>query len=276
MSNAIVERDDRKERDRPVALVTGASSGIGAAIAAELVRRSYRVFGTSRKPTTLGAGVEPVDLDVGSQASVDACLAHVLGAAPRIDVLINNAGYLLAGAVEEATLDEARQMFETNYFGVVRMTRAVLPTMRARRSGHVVTISSLAGRVPVPFWGHYNASKFAVEGLMETLRYEVEPFGVRVCLVEPGAIKTPFYAQPHARQMPEYARWRDAALAVMKGFEARAPGPELVGTVVGRLVAKRNPPLRTLITREARLFAFLRWLLPAGLNQRATRLGFQI
>ena len=257
-------------------MVTGASSGIGAAIAAELVRRSYRVFGTSRKPTPLGAGVESVGLDVGSQASVDACLAQVLGAAGRIDVLVNNAGYLLAGAVEEATLDEARQIFETNYLGVVRMTLAVLPSMRARRSGHLVTISSLAGRVPAPFWGHYNASKFAVEGLMETLRYEVAPFGLRVCLVEPGAIKTPFYAQPHARPMPEYARWRDAALTVMKGFETRAPGPEIVGAAVGRLVAQRNPRLRTLVTREARLLTFLRWLLPESFNYRATRLGFQI
>jgi NAD(P)-dependent dehydrogenase (short-subunit alcohol dehydrogenase family) len=264
------------DSNRPVALVTGASSGIGAAVAAELVRRSYRVFGTSRKPTALGAGIEPLVLDVGAQGSVESCVKQVLDAAGRLDVLVNNAGYLLAGAIEEATPEEAQAMFETNYFGVVRMTRAVLPTMRAQRSGHVVTISSLAGRVPVPFWGHYNASKFAVEGLMETLRYEVEPFGVRVCLVEPGAIKTPFYAQPHARTMTEYDQPRDSAMTVMKGFEAKAPGPQVVGAAVGRLVAKRNPPLRTLITKEARIFAFLRWLLPAGLNQRATRLGFNL
>jgi len=265
-------------QDRRVALVTGASSGIGAAIAAELARRSFRVFGTSRKPAGDGAapGVESLALDVRSQPSVEACLAQVLAAAGRIDVLVNNAGYLLAGAVEEATPEEARDQFDTNYLGVVRVTRAVLPVMRAQGSGHIITMSSLAGRVPVPFWGQYNASKFAVEGLMETLRYEVEPFGIRVCLVEPGAIKTPFYAQPHAREMAEYDKWRRSALTVMKGFEAKAPGPAVVGAAVGRLAVQRNPPLRTLITREARLLTFLRWLLPARWNHRATRLGFQI
>ncbi|HVZ71063.1 MAG TPA: SDR family oxidoreductase [Polyangia bacterium] len=264
------------EDKRRVALVTGASSGIGAAIAAELVRRGLRVFGTSRKAVEMGEGVEPVALDVGDQASVDACVADVGARAGHIDVLVNNAGYLLAGAVEEATPDEARALFDTNYFGVVRMTRAVLPQMRARRAGTIVTISSLAGRVPAPFWGHYNASKFAVEGLMETLRHEVAPFGVRVCLVEPGAIKTPFYAQPHAREMAEYDVRRGAALGVMRGFERRAPGPAVVGAAVGRLVAKRNPPLRTLLTPEARIFTFLRWLLPSRLNERVTRFGFQI
>jgi NAD(P)-dependent dehydrogenase (short-subunit alcohol dehydrogenase family) len=264
------------ETHRPVALVTGASSGIGAAIAAELARRSYRVFGTGRKPGAFDAGVEPIALDVGAQASVDACVEQVLSAAGRLDVLVNNAGYLLAGAVEEATPEEAQAMFDTNYFGVVRMTRAVLPVMRRQKAGLIVTISSLAGRVPFPFWGHYNASKFAVEGLMESLRYEVEPFGIRISLVEPGAIKTPFYAQPHARAMDEYETQRTRALTVMAGFEAKAPGPELVGAAVGRLVAKRNPPLRTLITREARLFSFLRWLLPASLNHRVTRIGFNL
>ena len=264
------------ERDRPIALVTGASSGIGAAIAAELVRRSYRVFGTSRKQVSMGAGIQPLLLDVGVQSSVDDCCKRVLDASGRIDLLVNNAGYLLAGAVEEATAEEVRDIFNTNYHGVFRVTRAVLPTMRAQRAGRIITVSSLAGRVPVPFWGHYNASKAAVGGLMETLRYEVEPFGIRVCLVEPGAIKTPFYAQPYAREMPEYERWRRAAFAVLKGFEAKAPGPELVGKAVGRLVSKRNPPLRTLVTAEARILTFLRWLLPASLNQRATRFGFKI
>jgi NAD(P)-dependent dehydrogenase (short-subunit alcohol dehydrogenase family) len=264
------------EGGRPVALVTGASSGIGAAVAAALVKRSFRVFGTSRKPVALGPGIEPILLDVGSQDSVNGCLGQVLAATGRLDVLVNNAGYLLAGAIEEARPEEAQALFDTNYFGVVRMTRAVLPKMREQRAGRIVTVSSLAGRVPVPFWGHYNASKFAVEGLMETLRYEVEPFGIRVCLVEPGAIKTPFYAQPRSAPIAAYDHWRDRALAVMKGFETKAPGPELVGAVVARLATQRKPPLRTLVTKEARIFSFLRWLLPARLNERATRLGFNI
>jgi NAD(P)-dependent dehydrogenase (short-subunit alcohol dehydrogenase family) len=264
------------EDSRPVALVTGASSGIGAAIATELSRRSFRVFGTSRKPAQLASGVEAIALDVTDQNSVSACVKQVHADAGRLDVLVNNAGYLLAGAIEEATPEQTQAVFDTNYFGVVRMTLAVLPTMREQGSGRIVTLSSLAGRVPVPFWGHYNASKFAVEGLMETLRHEVRPFGIKVCVVEPGAIKTPFYEQPRTRAMPEYDRWRDSALTVMKGFETKAPGPEVVAAVVGRLVASRNPPLRTLVTREAKLFTFLRWLLPASINERGTRIAFHI
>ncbi|HET9990532.1 MAG TPA: SDR family NAD(P)-dependent oxidoreductase, partial [Kofleriaceae bacterium] len=154
-----------------VALVTGASSGIGEAIAKRLAADGLRVFGTARVPKG-----ELVALDVTDDASVTACVAGVLAQTGRIDVLVNNAGYLFAGGVEEATLEQARAQLETNFFGVVRMLKAVLPHMRERESGHIVTISSLAGLVPVPFWAYYNASKFAVEGLCESLRHEVKPF----------------------------------------------------------------------------------------------------
>src|SRR5471030_113860 len=122
--------------------------------------------------------------------------ATILRETGGVDVLVNNTGYLCAGAIEEISLPDARAQFETNYFGAVRTSLAVLPSMREQRRGHIITISSLAGLVPVPFWGHYNASKFAVEGLMETLRHEVRPFGIQIAMVEPGYIRTPFYAQP--------------------------------------------------------------------------------
>lgn len=191
-----------------VVLVTGASTGIGRETARRLVAAGYRVFGTSRKGGPDFDGVEHVALDVCDDASVEAAVAGVVARAGRIDVLVNNAGYLEAGAVEEVPLDRARAQLETNLFGVARMIRAVLPAMRARRSGRIVTVSSLAGLVPVPFWGWYNASKFAVEGLCETLRQEVSPFGVHVSLVEPGAIKTPFYAGPPPTPRGGTACWR--------------------------------------------------------------------
>src|SRR3954447_12401604 len=168
-------------------------------------------------------------------------VAEVHQDAGRIDLLVNAAGYLCAGGVEESPLAEARSQFETNYFGVVRMTQAALPGMREQRSGHIVTISSLAGLVPVPFWGHYNASKFAVEGLMETLRHEVRPFGIQVALVEPGNIKTPFYARPQAAGMSEYAGARVRAFAVMGGFEDKAPGPEIVARKVLAIARDAHP-----------------------------------
>jgi NAD(P)-dependent dehydrogenase (short-subunit alcohol dehydrogenase family) len=258
-------------------LVTGASSGIGAAIASRLASDGHRVFGTARKPSAPpAAGVEMVELDVCSDASVDRCVETVLGRAGRIDVLVNNAGFLLAGAIEETSIEQAKAQFETNFFGVARMVQAVLPSMRARKAGKIVNVSSLAGMVPVPFWGYYNASKFAVEGFTESLRLELKPLGIRVALVEPGAIKTPFYAAPASTQMAEYSPWRERALKTMKGFEEKAPGPEVVADTIARIVAQENPALRNRVTREATLFPLLRWLLPAGAFEAGLRSGFNL
>jgi NAD(P)-dependent dehydrogenase (short-subunit alcohol dehydrogenase family) len=262
--------------DPRIVLVTGASSGIGEAIATRLAKDGHRVFGTSRKGSGPRGAVEMIALDVTSDDSVRSCVEKILREAGRIDVLVNNAGYLLSGAIEEATLEEARAELETNFFGIVRMVKAVLPSMRRARAGHVVAVSSLAGLVPVPFWGFYNASKFAVEGYMETLRHELKPFGIKVALVEPGPIHTPFYENPRAKPMPEYAPWRERALETMAGFAARAPGPEVVAEVVARLVASPNPPLRSRITRDATLFPLLRRLLPASAFEAGTRRTFHL
>jgi NAD(P)-dependent dehydrogenase (short-subunit alcohol dehydrogenase family) len=260
-----------------VILVTGASSGIGAAIAKRLVEDGHTVYGTGRKASgTRRNGVEMLSLDVCSDSSVTDCVDHVIELRGRIDVLVNNAGFLLAGAIEEATLEQAKAQFETNFFGMARMVKAVLPHMRGNGGGKIITISSLAGIVPVPFWGYYNASKFAVEGFTETLRHELKPFGIKVSMVEPGAIKTPLYGQPVASPMAEYSPWRDRALKTMKGFEDKAPGPEVVGAVVSKLVRSKNPPLRKRITREATVFPLLRWMLPAGAFEAGLRSGFNL
>ncbi|MFT3842936.1 MAG: SDR family NAD(P)-dependent oxidoreductase [Myxococcaceae bacterium] len=259
-----------------VILVTGASSGIGAAIAEQLAAQGHRVYGTGRKVSGEKGGVKLLPLDVTDDASVRACVDAVIKDAGQIDVLVNNAGYLLAGALEECTLEQARAQLETNFFGVVRMVNAVLPQMRLRGAGKIINISSLAGMVPVPFWGFYNASKFAVEGYSETLRLELKPFGIKVAMVEPGAIKTPLYAQPKGQPMAAYSPWRDRALKTMKGFEEKAPGPEVVGKVVAKLVAQKNPSLRNRITTEATMFSFLRWLLPGGAFETGVRQGFNL
>ena len=148
--------------------------------------------------------------------------------------------------------------------------------MRERKSGHIITISSLAGLVPVPFWGHYNASKFAVEGLMETLRHELRPFGVKVAMVEPGAIKTPFYAQSAATGLNAYAGPRTRAFAAMRDYERKAPGPEIVARKVVTIAQSPNPKLRNKVTKEARQFTLLRWLLPAGAFEAGVRSGFKL
>lgn len=213
--------------EKRVAVVTGASSGIGEEIACQLSAAGYQVYGASRRaPADQASGVEHVTMDVCDDSSVREGIATILREAGRIDVLVNNAGYLSAGAFEEISLTEAKAQFETNYFGVVRATLAVLPGMRERKLGHIITISSLAGLVPVPFWGHYNASKFAVEGLMETLRHEARPFGIQVAMVEPGNIKTSFYARPPATGMAVYAGARGRAYTTPWGCSsARRPVP---------------------------------------------------
>lgn len=261
-----------------VILVTGASSGIGAAIAERLVKAGHRVYGTGRSAAgeTLG-GVRMLPLDVRDEASVRACVDQLLAAEGHLDVLVNNAGFLVAGAIEEIAIEQAVAQFDTNFFGLARMVNAVLPSMRERRQGKIINISSLAGMVPVPFWGYYNASKFAVEGYSETLRMELDPLGIRVAMVEPGAIKTPFYAQPASTTaLAVYSPWRDRALRTMSGFEQKAPGPEVVAAKVARLVEQRRPRLRNRVTREASLFSFLRWLLPAGAYERGIRSGFNL
>src|SRR6266516_4161220 len=227
-----------------VAVVTGASSGIVAA--------GIRVFNASRRaPADPGSRIEHVTVDVTDDASVRAGVDQVRSEAGRIDVLVNCAGHLCAGAVEEVTVADAKAQFETNYFGVARMTLAVLPEMRERKQGHIITVSSLAGLVPVPFWGHYNASKFAIEALMETLRHEVRPFGIQVALVEPGSIKTPFYTTPHATAMDAYTAPRENFFAVMADYERKAPGPDVVARRVAALATATRPPLHNRITKEA-------------------------
>jgi NAD(P)-dependent dehydrogenase (short-subunit alcohol dehydrogenase family) len=211
--------------ERKVALVTGASSGIGEATAGQLAAAGFSVFGGSRTATAgCGTAVEQVVLDVRDDTSVRDCVDQVLAEAGRIDVLVNNAGYLCAGAVEEVSAAEAQAQFETNYFGVARMTAAVLPGMRERRAGHIITISSLTGLAAVPFWGHYSASKFAVEGLMEALRHEVRPFGIGVALVEPGAIRTPFDTRPQPAGIDAYAGPRGRAFSAAAELARKAPG----------------------------------------------------
>jgi NAD(P)-dependent dehydrogenase (short-subunit alcohol dehydrogenase family) len=259
-----------------VVLVTGASSGIGEAIVARLAKDGHRVFGTSRKGGSTRDGVELLTLDVRSDASVQSCVEELLRRTGSIDALVNNAGYLLTGAIEEMTIEEARAQLETNFFGVARMVKAVLPAMRRARAGHIVTVSSLAGLVPVPFWGFYNASKFAVEGYMETLRHELRPFGIHVAMVEPGVIRTPLYENPKARAMPEYAPWRDRAFKTVGQLTEKAPGPGVVAEVVARLLSSSSPPLRSRVTRQALLLPFLRRLLPATAFEAGARRSFNL
>jgi NAD(P)-dependent dehydrogenase (short-subunit alcohol dehydrogenase family) len=178
-----------------VILVTGASSGLGFAIAKALAAKGHRVFGTVRAPRTGASNhFTTLTLDVTQHESVAACIADVIATAGRIDAVINNAGIGIAGAIEDTTAAEAQSQFETNFFGTHRVCRAVLPHLRAQRAGIIINMSSLAGRIPLPFQGFYSATKFAIEAYTEALRMEVRPFGISVSMIEPGDFATSFTA----------------------------------------------------------------------------------
>jgi NAD(P)-dependent dehydrogenase (short-subunit alcohol dehydrogenase family) len=260
-----------------VALVTGASSGIGHAIARSLAGDGFAVFGTSRKGGGAADGIEMLALDVRSDESVEACMAGLLERVGKIDVLVNNAGYLLGGAVEETSIDQAKAQFETNFFGAFRVIKALLPAMRAARAGRIVNVTSLAGVVPLPFWGFYNASKFALEGLTETLRYELSPFGISVSAIEAGLIRTRLYTDNHrTHPIADYEPWHRRFRKKMAEYEAKGPGPEVVAQTVLKAVRAARPALRYRVTREATQFTLMRRLFPASLFEFGLRTGFHL
>jgi NAD(P)-dependent dehydrogenase (short-subunit alcohol dehydrogenase family) len=250
--------------ENKVVLITGVSSGIGQATTRLLAQRGYTVFGTIRDPLRVEkvAGAELLALDVRVDESVKACVEAVLTRAERLDVLVNNAGYVLRCAVEEAALEEARAQFETNFFGVVRMVKAALPVMRRQGGGQIINISSLVGLVPLPFGGFYSASKFALEGYTEALRHEVKPFNIRVSLVEPGFVKTRLAenTQSPAQRIPDYDPWRQRVLEVRRRYAEKAPEPALVAERVLSIIKSGSPRLRYMVGREARVTRLRRFL----------------
>jgi NAD(P)-dependent dehydrogenase (short-subunit alcohol dehydrogenase family) len=251
--------------EQRVALVTGASSGFGQLTAALLASRGWRVFGTSRRPDAAPAGdFAMIPLDVCSDDSVRRCAAAVLEKAGRIDLLVNNAGYVHNAPLEETTLEEARAQFETNFFGVVRMTDAVLPAMRSRRSGTIVNVGSLAGLVGVPGEGFYSATKFALEGYSEALHYELRPLGIRVALVEPGFFRTSLVRKttPAANEIGDYDAFRKTIAAIFTQGLRRGGDPRKVARLIVRIAESQSPRLRYRVGTDSLWLPRLRAILP--------------
>ncbi len=262
--------------DSKVILITGASSGIGQACATRLLRRGHNVFGTSRRPQDLPApaeGLEMLQMDVDDADSVRQAVDLLLQKAGRLDVVVNNAGYGMAGAIEQTSVAEAQALFETNVWGVLRVCQAVLPTMREQQSGHIVTIGSIAGLISLPFQGFYCASKFALGAMIEALRMEVRPFGIHVVLVEPGDLNTQFTANRHkvlqARDNPAYMAKYDAALNIMEHDEGCGLSAEHVARLVERIVHNPSPRLRYQVALPLQKLAVaLKKVLPGALFER--------
>ena len=233
---------------RPVALITGASSGIGKAAALALAAAGYDVVGTSRNTAhvTPLKGVTFLDLDVTSDASVTAAVGEVIDRFGRIDVLVNNAGIGSAGAAEESSAAQAQGLFDINVFGVIRMTNAVLPHMRARRSGRIINLSSIVGFMPQPYMAVYAASKHAVEGYSESVDHEVREYGVRSLLVEPAWTNTAFDAASVRPDQPldVYAKQRHVFEEYMAGAVKDGDDPAVVAKEIVAAATDAKPKLR--------------------------------
>lgn len=239
-----------------VALITGSGSGLGRAMADHLAACGFRVFG----------GDLP-ELDVRSDDLVRAFVDRAMREAGRIDAIVNNAGYGLAAAVEETSLDEAKAQFDTNFFGVARLVKAVLPIMRAQGSGRIVNISSGAGITAGPFHAFYSASKFAVEGYTEALRHEVAPFGVHVSIVEPGSFRTNVAksAKRASQPLDVYAAPRERVIQAVSRYCEDGSDPAVLARAIERILAARRPRLRYRVGSDVRMGFWMRWLLPEGM-----------
>lgn len=247
------------ERIKGVVLITGASSGIGRACAIHLAQRGYHVIGTTRRsPAEIQAELrdetggsvllDVIGLDVDVPEAVDRAVGAIVDRVGRLDAVVNCAGFGFGGSIEDTADDEAKAIFETNFFGTLRVCRAVLPVMRKHRAGTIINVSSIGGRIAVPFVGLYGATKFAIEGLTEALRMEVARFGIRVVLVEPGDFATGFTDSRRpvrgALESVVYAEGYHAALAVIEKDERGGASPEAIGRLVARILASRSPRLR--------------------------------
>ncbi|WP_165362764.1 oxidoreductase [Promicromonospora panici] len=258
-----------------VALVTGATSGIGKAAAIALAAKGFQVIGTGRDTArvTAPAGVTYLDLDVTSDESVASAVKQVIDRFGQIDVLVNNAGVGSTGAAEEFSTTQTQGIFDINVHGVMRMTKAVLPHMRAQRQGRIINVSSLSGFVPSPFMTVYVATKHAVEGYSQSLDHEVREYGIRVLLVEPGPINTPFagHSVEADTPMPLYAAGRRNYDQLLEKNLTGGDDPAVVAKVIVRAATDRNPKLRRTAGRTARTVNAVQRIAPARVFDRVIR-----
>ncbi|MDO3680177.1 SDR family oxidoreductase [Paenibacillus ehimensis] len=263
---------------QPVALVTGASSGFGLLTSVALARSGYRTVATMRNPDKCEALLERAErsgvqelidimpLDVTDHEAVGQTVASIVKTYGRIDVLVNNAGFALGGYVEEVPMERWRQQLETNVFGVIAATRAVLPHMRERRSGCIVNVSSLSGRFGLPGYAPYSTSKFAIEGFSESLRLEMKPFGVNVVLIEPGAYNTDIWQKGFdsicTSEASPYRHLLEKVLRYSRRAAATAPDAAEVAETIARVVRSKHPKLRYPLGRGAKQSLAGKALLP--------------
>lgn len=266
-----------QDTNNKVALVTGVSSGIGREIAQLFAERGFHVFGTVHDHSIVIPGVEVLRLDVTSTSSVEQTVRRVLDRSNTLHFLVNNAGYALLGGLEETSIEEAQQQFDTNFFGVLRMTQAVLPAMRRQRFGRIVNISSVLGFLPAPYMGIYGATKHALEGYTETLDHEVRHLGIRALLVEPNFTKTGLgiHGKHTLSNIDAYADARRRVTdAVLQQIDDGS-NPRTVAEVVYQAITAARPKPRYPVGSGLKL-SRLRRFVPAGMFDRSFRKRFHL
>jgi len=270
-------------------LITGTSSGIGLSAAVECAAAGHRVIATMRNldrrkaldeaAKARGVAVEVEQLDV-TAPTAHAKVRELLLKYGPVYALVNNAGIAVGGAFEEQSETDVRDQFETNVFGLMTVTRALLPTMRAARRGRIINVSSLSGRVAFPLLSVYAATKHAVEGFSEALRWEVEPFGVDVCLVEPGTFRTNIYEKQrhgeHVSMEGPYGSLNEAVKKLVDDEIDKAPPPDVVGRAIAKIVDEPSPKFRSIIGMDARTLVTLRRVVPDRLFASGIRRLMQL
>jgi short-subunit dehydrogenase len=260
-----------------IVLVTGASAGIGKATAIFLSQSGYQVYGAARRTENMhdlnAYGIRPVALDLTKDESIQACVEHILHQAGRIDILVNNAGFGSEGAIEDLPIQDARYQMEVNVFGAMRLTQLVLPNMRLNRSGKIVNISSVGGKIALPLGGWYHASKFALEALSDSIRLEVKPFGIDVIVIEPGGIKSEWggIAMESLVRVSGSSAYQEMVKGAQKSYqrtEKNNSEPIVIARLIKKAIEANQPKTRYAGGSMAKLLLFFRSTLPDKLLDR--------
>lgn len=260
--------------EKKVILLTGASSGIGYQTAEYLAKQGHIVYGAARRVEKMeplkAFGVKPISLDVTLEDSINEAVEHIVAEEGRIDVLVNNAGYGSYGAIEDVSIEEARKQFDVNIFGVAMLTKKVLPHMRAQKSGTIINVASIGGRLTTYFGAWYHATKYALEAFSDALRMETKQFGINVSIIEPGGIKTPwgFIAADHLAESAKGGAYEQQASAVAAGMRKQYEGnmmsnPIVIAKAISRAVNSNRPNTRYTVGFMAKPLVWLHALLPA-------------
>jgi len=258
--------------NKKVVIVTGASSGIGFAAAKLFAQKGYHTFGLSRRKID-GAPFTQIQADVNDDESVKAAIAEVLKAHGRIDILFNNAGFAMTGAAEESSMAQIKSIFETNFFGAIRVADAVLPTMRKQGSGRILHTSSIVGLIPSPYMSFYAASKHALEAYSQSLDHEIRNFGIRSILIQPGFMKTAINSHDFKVDKPilEYTNMRMQVEQLIENGVAHSPEPILVAEKVVAVAELSHPKLRYPVGQQAKFLSLLRRFAPNSFFDKSLR-----